>query len=969
MNQEAAVPSISRIARQSKLSIGQLEEIKKLILDRGNFTEERVMREIAWFCLKLGIADYYFKYTPIENIARHIESLRATRIISENSGGQPVAIQFISEQGEQGTYMVEDDYDQIRALKERIEVHYPAFRLQSYRCKGYPLRFYLVTKPHFPPQPKKRQRTFEEAASREFMATSPRRTIDRYRRIWKSIQGCDVPRISFSELPKQGETRIKVGMGRDAARGFFTNYTFIMKKHRGHINREYVEPFADGTVIFSFYLDRFTEDIELDRLFQDISMATILHPGAMAELFYSGDFSAEETMYAVAAANFAHQFLTSYTEEYVALARALKEKPELLGLLSIFKTHLAKDTYHQNRVEDVIFKYREIVRELFRDFFNQLFPGLEQSERSDLHLDRAREMIAADVSSDIARHILEAVIIFNRTILKTNFFKREKVCLAFRLDPSFLNPVDYPEKPYGIFFIYGKGFRGFHIRFRDIARGGIRLVRSPTPADYDINSDFIFDENYNLARTQQSKNKDIPEGGSKGAILPTLEYMDGGDATFRHYIDGLLDLLLLPHPEIVDYYGREELLFLGPDEGTADLMNWAALHARDRGYRYWRAFATGKTPAIGGVPHDAYGMTTEGVHQYVVEILRELGLKERAISKYQTGGPDGDLGSNEILISRDKTVAVIDGSGVLYDPDGLDRVELKRLARRRVTVDEFNQKKLSPKGFFVSVKDRNLKLPDGTVVSNGTEFRNNFHFYPGLAVDLFVPCGGRPKAIRIGNWREFFDKDGTPRARIIVEGANLFITQEARRQLEEEGVIIFKDASANKGGVTSSSLEVLASLALTDAEFARLMTVPAGKQEPAFRKQYIKETLEIIRKNASDEFRALWMEHKASGEPLSILSDLLSDNINRVTDKISNSPLYDDKRLCRAVIRSHCPPSLVAKVGMETLMKRIPDMYLRAICASSLASAYVYERGINASELDFFDFVSNYEGSRWRLRR
>lgn len=389
-------------------------------------------------------------------------------------------------------------------------------------------------------------------------------------------------------------------------------------------------------------------------------------------------------------------------------------------------------------------------------------------------------------------------------------------------------------------------------------------------------------------------------------------------------------------------------------------MNWAARHARNRGYRYWRGFTTGKAPALGGIPHDTYGMTTQGIHQYVIEILRELELKEKDIRKYQTGGPDGDLGCNEILISRDKTVAVVDGSGVLYDPDGLDRGELKRLARRRHSGEHFNRRKLSREGFFVGVGDRNVKLPDGSTVSNGTEFRNNFHFYPGLAVDLFVPCGGRPKAIRIGNWKKFFDKDGTPRAHIIVEGANLFITQEARLRLEEEGVILFKDASANKGGVTSSSLEVLASLALKDDEFTQLMTTPVGEKEPAFRQQYIKEILEIIRKNAADEFRALWMEHKSSGLPLSVLSDLLSDKINRVTDKIYNSHLYDDKQLRQAVIRHHCPRSLVDRVGMKTIMKRVPDMYLRSICAAGLASAYVYKQGISAGELDFFDFVTNF---------
>jgi len=34
-----------------------------------------------------------------------------------------------------------------------------------------------------------------------------------------------------------------------------------------------------------------------------------------------------------------------------------------------------------------------------------------------------------------------------------------------------------------------------------------------------------------------------------------------------------------------------------------------------------------------------------------------------------------------------------------------------------------------------------------------------------------------------------------------------FITQEAKLRLEKAGAIIYKDASANKGGVTSSSLE------------------------------------------------------------------------------------------------------------------------------------------------------------------
>lgn len=46
---------------------------------------------------------------------------------------------------------------------------------------------------------------------------------------------------------------------------------------------------------------------------------------------------------------------------------------------------------------------------------------------------------------------------------------------------------------------------------------------------------------------------------------------------------------------------KEEILFFGPDEGTADLMNWASNHARQRGAPFWKAFTTGKSREFGGM--------------------------------------------------------------------------------------------------------------------------------------------------------------------------------------------------------------------------------------------------------------------------------------------------------------------------------------------------------------------------------
>ena len=46
-----------------------------------------------------------------------------------------------------------------------------------------------------------------------------------------------------------------------------------------------------------------------------------------------------------------------------------------------------------------------------------------------------------------------------------------------------------------------------------------------------------------------------------------------------------------------------------------------------------------------------------------------------------TGGPDGDLGSNEILMGKEKIIGVVDGSGVLFDPEGIDRDSISQLAK------------------------------------------------------------------------------------------------------------------------------------------------------------------------------------------------------------------------------------------------------------------------------------------------
>lgn len=199
-----------------------------------------------------------------------------------------------------------------------------------------------------------------------------------------------------------------------------------------------------------------------------------------------------------------------------------------------------------------------------------------------------------------------------------------------------------------------------------------------------------------------------------------------------------------------------------------------------------------------------------------------------------------------------------------------------------------------------------------------------------------------------------------PRFTTIVEGANLFITQDARLAIERKGVLLFKDASANKGGVTSSSLEVLAALTLNEEEFNTHMCVVSDGAVPEFYAAYVREVQAAITTNAELEFECLWREHGRTGEPISVLSDRLSVKITSLSTSIESSDsLWDNAALRNAVLREAIPKSLAELVGgAEVAASRLPLNYQRALFGSRLASRFVYEVGLNAPEYSFFEHVA-----------
>ena len=78
------------------------------------------------------------------------------------------------------------------------------------------------------------------------------------------------------------------------------------------------------------------------------------------------------------------------------------------------------------------------------------------------------------------------------------------------------------------------------------------------------------------------------------------------------------------------------------------------VHARSRGAEtWWKSFTTGKSAEmLGGVPHDRYGMTSLSVRQFVLGTYKQLGLREKDITKVQTGGPGSCVSSSGLRTWR-----------------------------------------------------------------------------------------------------------------------------------------------------------------------------------------------------------------------------------------------------------------------------------------------------------------------------
>lgn len=820
----------------------------------------------------------------------------------------------------------------------------------------------------------------------------------------KLVQDREGPIIKTTQSSQNhDEIRLLIAYKSNTTMKYYSAINSLLHYYKLKPSKFYMESFrgqsTSPVTIFSIYLNKKQQSIDMlpdeievyiKQIEREASLLYAIPNSTFGNWYKERQISPQEAIYAYIGTIFINHFINRLGSDYKNLISQINPREDdttLLEVIDNLKKKLRTETFTENVIIQSLKKNYKIVSKLYKNFAQVHYihsnsTTLEKtlsykrlSKLEPFQNDQEFEMyLNKFIPNDSPDYlILKTLNLFNKSILKTNFFITRKVAISFRLDPKLIMPqVEYPETPYGIFFVVGNTFEGFHIRFRDISRGGIRIVTSRTQDIFDVNSKTVIDENYNLALTQQRKNKDIPEGGSKGVILlhPGLVDKQQTFIAFSQYVDAMIDILIKDplKDKYIDLLGTEEILFFGPDEGSASFVDWATNHARKRNCPWWKSFLTGKGQELGGIPHDEFGMTSLGVRAYVNKIYDTLNLHDKTIYKFQTGGPDGDLGSNEILLSTDNEVYVglLDGSGVICDPKGIDKEELINLAKQRKMIINFDKKKLSKAGFIVSTEDMDVMLPNGAIVSNGTTFRNVFHteiFKFVDRVDLFVPCGGRPNSINLNNLHCFID-ERTNKCLIpyIVEGANLFISQPAKVALESHGCILFKDASANKGGVTSSSLEVLASLALNDDDFLNKFIGKDYQNQGISQmyKDYVGEVQRRIVSNAEAEFKQLWELNQSTGKPISDLSNILSQTINKLNDDLvySEELWLNDIQLRNYLLLEKIIPKLLVDVaGPEQILQNIPESYLRVLLSSYLSSSFVYKDGIDVNIGKFLEYI------------
>ena len=788
--------------------------------------------------------------------------------------------------------------------------------------------------------------------------------------------------LDIARVEREGysETRILFAVGNPPQGEFLLQLLEVFNRLNVGIRRAYCQTISNG--IHPYFLGSF---LVISRLGEDISPESPLAVRLKRELCTTQILATSSRAY----------------RQYVVEGLLSGEDAALVNACIAFchtsLAHAQPERFGIDDVQSAFYDHPEMAQLLIRLFRLRFDPGLtEREKRYAAALTGVQNAVEGYNTGhrwldDLRRAVYRCCLLLVTHTLKTNFFVDEKQALAFRLDPGYLRllgrefSADLPEAlPFRVTFFFSRFGAGYHVGFSDIARGGWRTVIARSADDYITSANTIFREVYVLANTQQLKNKDIYEGGSKLAVvLDASDLEQGGseDENYRLYklqygiANAFLDVFITENGvakdrRVVDYYGDDEPIEIGPDENMHDGMIEAiAALSKKRGYILGVGIMSSKRF---GINHKEYGVTSTGVLTFAEITMAEvagINMRRDQFSLKMTGGPNGDVAGNALRIMLERCPGVqirliLDGTAALYDPNGISHDELRRIVLL-YDLDAFNPDFLGKGGHIIfrtgrrmdGLKESHRKV---TRTANGLaeewlDIDDFNRLYNSLVftvkTDLFIPAGGRPETIDGQNWRSFMDGDGVPSSGVIIEGANSYITPEARIQLQSSGVVLMRDASANKCGVISSSYEIIANLLLSEREFMDHKELYAG------------DVLTILEKRAADEARLILRRWKESGGTLlySEISETISQNINsfysRLFEFFSARPELCLQAPFRQAILKHLPRMLQESAAYRQRIKKLPQKYLCAILAAEIGSSLVYS---GSRDADFEDMIRRH---------
>jgi glutamate dehydrogenase len=542
-------------------------------------------------------------------------------------------------------------------------------------------------------------------------------------------------------------------------------------------------------------------------------------------------------------------------------------------VLRAYATYLRQSgwTFSPAYVEQCLSTHPAVARLLVRLFEAQFDPDLD-GPREPLCAQLVAEIedALAEVPSLDSDRILRSMLMAVRATTRVNHYQPGsdgalKAWLSLKLLPEEIPGLPHP-RPEREIWVYSPRVEGVHLRFGEVARGGMRWS--------DRREDFRT-EVLGLVKAQAVKNAVIVPVGAKGGFVakrlpdPAVDregWSREGVDCYRTLVRGMLDVTdnlvdgeVVPPPRVVRRDGDDSYLVVAADKGTATFSDVANEVAAE--YDFWLgdAFASGGSV---GYDHKAMGITARGAWESVRRHFRELGIDSDAdeITVVGIGDMSGDVFGNGMLLSRRlRVVAAFDHRHVFLDPDPDPEVsfaERQRLfALPRSSWLDYDTSLVSEGG---AVHPRTAKsvpvtpqvrarlgLPAGCTRLTPPELMSAILRAP---VDLLWNGG-------IGTWvkassesaADVGDKandavrvDGASlRCRVVGEGGNLGLTQLGRIEAATAGVRVNTDAIDNSAGVDCSDHEVNIKVLLDSV-------VAAGRLTTAERNQLLVEMTDDV---------------------------------------------------------------------------------------------------------------------------